>query len=110
MTRVTFGDVCGSAAAPPERALSVAASCSLREHPRLRARASRVTDPPVRVRSAALPCLSGPAMGDCALRAPAGLWVGGWWEVPSLPGGFDAGLMSWHDVSPDVIVRPGGKA
>ena len=31
-------------------------------------------------------------------------------EVPSLPGGYDAGLMSWHDVSPDVIVRPGGKA
>ena len=78
----------------PEHTGDLQALRSLREHPRLRARASRVTDPPARVRSAALPCLSGPAMGDCALRAPAGLWVGGWWEVPPLPRGYDAGLMS----------------
>ena len=110
MTRVTFGDVCGSPETPPERALSVAASCSLRELPRLRSRTSRIADPLARARSAALSCLSGPAMGDCALRAPAGLWVGGWWEAPSLPGGCDAGLTSWHDVGPGVIVRPGGKA
>ena len=47
---------------------------------------------------------------DCALRAPAGLWVGGWWEAPSLPGGYDARLASWHGASHGVIVRPGGKA
>ena len=40
-----FGDVCGRPATPPERALSVAASCSLRELSRLRSRASRIADP-----------------------------------------------------------------
>ena len=53
MARITFGDVCGSPATPPERALSVAASCSLRELPRLRSRASRIADPLARARSAA---------------------------------------------------------
>ena len=54
VTRVTFGDVCGSPATPPERALTVAASCSLRELPRLRPRASRIADPLARARSAVL--------------------------------------------------------
>ena len=37
-----------------------------------------------------------PQCGDCALRslALAGLWVGGWWKVPSLPSGRDASLAS----------------
>ena len=57
MTRVTFGDVCGSPATPPERALSVAASCSLRELLRLRLRASQIADPLARARSAVLSLL-----------------------------------------------------
>ena len=67
MTRVTFGDVCGSPETPLERALSVAASCSLRELPRLRSRASRIADPLERAR--ARPCsppLSSPAIGTAS--------------------------------------------
>ena len=88
MTRVTFGDVCGGPKTPPERALSVAASCSLRELPRLRSRASRIADPLARARSAVLSPLSWPRKGDCALPAglQRGFGFGGWREVPSLPG------------------------
>ena len=53
--RVTFCDICGSPATLPERVLSVAASCLLHKHPRLRARASWTADPPARARSAATP-------------------------------------------------------
>ena len=61
--RVTFCDVCGSPATSQERVLSVAASCSLRELPRLRARASRIADPPARARSAAPPPPMAPQWG-----------------------------------------------
>ena len=95
MTRVTFGDVSGSPATPPDRALSVAASCSLRELPRLRSRASRIADPLARARSAVLSPLSWPRDGTaprlkgCAL--PAGLQRGfgsgaGGKRPPSLSG------------------------
>ena len=94
VTRVTFGDVSGSPAAPPDRALSVAASCSLRELPRLRSRASRIADPLARARSAVLSPLSWPRDGTAPRlkggALPAGLQrgfgFGGWREAPSLPG------------------------
>ena len=93
MTRVTFGDVCGSPETPPERALSVAASCSLRELPRLRSRASRIADPLARARSAVLSPLSWPRDGTaprlkgCALPAglQRGFGSGAGREAPSLP-------------------------
>ena len=110
MTRVTFGGVCGSPATPPERALSVAASCSLRELPRLRSRASRIADPLARARSAVLSPLSWPRDGTAPRlkggALPAGLQrgfgFGGWREAPSLPGRL------WRQS--DVIASPGGKA
>ena len=72
--RATFCDRCGSPATPPERVLSVTATCSLRELPRLRARASRIADPLTRARSAAPPPPLWPCSGVCSL--PAGLQRG----------------------------------
>ena len=79
--RVKFRDCAGYETydVKTERVLTVAPYRSPREYPRLHARASRIADPPARARSAALPCLSGPAMGTapCGLQRGFGSAAGG---------------------------------